>query len=253
MALNTRIRGQQINLSDEAIDITADSLAFKDTDGAIKVEAVDDFVTAIAGNGLANSASALIVDLNELSEDAIDVANDYIAFVDTGDNGSDKESIVDFVDAIAGNALATDSDGVLDVQVDDSGIEISGGNLQLKDDGVTVGKIAINNAEGAGVDGYVLTWNNSGSYMEWTSKTSITEDYLQESEIKLADESANCDGTNTTFTLDSSPVTNSVQVFLNGLLQQEGSGEDYTLTGTTVEFTTAPESGDILLIHYIAT
>ena len=76
-------------------------------------------------------------------------------------------------------------------------------------------------------------------------------DNIVEADIKLEDESANANGVTTVFSLTSTPVTNSVQVFLNGLLQQAGSGKDYTLSGTTVTFVTAPATGDILLIHYI--
>ena len=75
---------------------------------------------------------------------------------------------------------------------------------------------------------------------------------LIESDILFENESANCDGVTVAFTLASTPITNSVQVYLNGLLQEAGAGEDYTLAGTTVTFTTAPITGDILLIHYIA-
>ena len=77
-------------------------------------------------------------------------------------------------------------------------------------------------------------------------------DNLIESDILFENESANCDGVTVAFTLASTPITNSVQVYLNGLLQEAGAGEDYTLAGTTVTFTTAPITGDILLIHYIA-
>jgi hypothetical protein len=120
---------------------------------------------------------------------------------------------------------------------------------QLANEAVEVVKLAINNSE---QDGYVLTWNDGG-YMEWTAKASITGDYLQESELKKEDETANCDGTTTDFTLSSSPVSNSVQVYLNGMLMAEGSGKDYTLVGTTVSFATAPEADAVLVIYYIAT
>ena len=82
------------------------------------------------------------------------------------------------------------------------------------------------------------------------SVDAITDNII-EADIKLEDESANCNGVTVAFSLASTPVTNSVQVFLNGLLQQAGSGKDYTLSGTTVTFATAPETGDVLLIHYI--
>ena len=245
MALNTRIRGQQINLADEAIDVTADSIAFKDADGAIKVEAVDDLVTALAGTGLANDSSTLKVDLNELSDVAINVGADYLAFIDNDDNVTKKESIVDLVTAMAGDGLSTDADGVLDVEVDDSTIEISGDAIQVKDGGITEPKLAMNNAP---ADGKVIAWNAGGSYMEWVDPD---VNAVQNADIQVENESANCNGVTTDFTLDNTPVANSVQVFLNGLLQEEGSGKDYTLSGTTVSFATAPETGDILIIHYI--
>jgi hypothetical protein len=100
--------------------------------------------------------------------------------------------------------------------------------------------------------GYVLTSDAAGG-LSWTAKTAIGEDYIQESEVSFEDETANCNGSQVAFTLSNSPVANSVQVFLNGLLQQQGSGKDYELSGTTVTFGTAPESGDILLVHYINT
>ena len=76
-------------------------------------------------------------------------------------------------------------------------------------------------------------------------------DNIVEADILFEDESANCNGSSVAFTLASTPVTNSVQVFLNGLLQQVGSGKDYTLSGTTVTFATAPIADSLLLIYYI--
>jgi len=82
------------------------------------------------------------------------------------------------------------------------------------------------------------------------SVDSIT-DNIVEADIQVENESANCNGATVAFTLSNTPVANSLQVFLNGLLQEEGSGKDYTYAGTTVTFATAPVSGDILIIHYI--
>lgn len=82
------------------------------------------------------------------------------------------------------------------------------------------------------------------------SADAVTDNVL-ESDISFEDESANCDGIETAFTLSNTPLANSLQVYLNGLLQQEGSGADYTWATTTVTFATPPETGDILLIHYI--
>ena len=55
----------------------------------------------------------LRVTLNELSAAAVNVANDSIAIIDADDsNASKKESIADFVSAIAGSGLSASS-GVL--------------------------------------------------------------------------------------------------------------------------------------------
>jgi hypothetical protein len=47
-------------------------------------------------------------------------------------------------------------------------------------------------------------------------------------------------GTNTVFTLPSAPLTGTVSVFLNGLLQRPTT--DYTITGSTVTFVAAPSA-----------
>ena len=155
----------------------------------------DDVATGLAGVGLSATTGALAVDLDEVTEVVMTVADDYVAFLDASDNGdTKKEKWADIVALIAGTGL-TASAGVLSA------------------DGVT--------------------------------------DNIIEADILFEDESANTNGSAVAFTLSSTPVTTSVQVFLNGLLQQPGSGKDYTLSGTTITFATAPASDSLLLIHYI--
>ncbi|MGH7975000.1 MAG: beta strand repeat-containing protein [bacterium] len=57
-------------------------------------------------------------------------------------------------------------------------------------------------------------------------------------------------GSNVTFTLAHTPVVGSEEIFLNGLLQNAGAGNDYTISGATITFTTAPLTGDVLLVTY---
>lgn len=144
----------------------------------------------------------------------------------------------------AGDGLSDDGADNLKVNVDDASIEIDTDILRIKDDGVTEPKLAMNNAP---ADKKVIAWNVSG-YMEWVDPD---VDAVSNTDIAVENESANCNGATTNFTIDNTPIANSVQVFLNGLLQEEGSGKDYTLTGTTVAFAIAPETNDILIIHYI--
>lgn len=58
-------------------------------------------------------------------------------------------------------------------------------------------------------------------------------------------------GANTTFTMVNSPVSGKEQLYLNGILQNPGSGNDYTISSATVTMLTAPASTDLLLISYI--
>ena len=96
----------------------------------------------VAGAGLAYDSNALKLDLNTLNADNIDVANDFVTFIDATDsNATKKESVSDFITAVAGDGL-TASSGVLAANVDDVGIEIDSDALRLKDSGVTLAKMA---------------------------------------------------------------------------------------------------------------
>jgi hypothetical protein len=53
------------------------------------------------------------------------------------------------------------------------------------------------------------------------------------------------DNMNTVFALINAPETGTVQVFLNGVLQDPGMTNDYTISGSTVTFNTAPSSGKV--------
>lgn len=57
-------------------------------------------------------------------------------------------------------------------------------------------------------------------------------------------------GSNTTFTLANTPIAGSEMVELNGLGQQSGAGNDYTISGATITYLSAPQTGDKLLVSY---
>lgn len=63
--------------------------------------------------------------------------------------------------------------------------------------------------------------------------------------------SGSINGSNTAFTLSQSPTSSSgVHVFLNGLAQIQGVGKDYTISGSTITFVTAPETAQTLTVIY---
>jgi len=111
---------------------------------------------------------------------------------------------------------------------------------QIRDNSVDESKLKVYNTP---TDGYFLSWDSTQGQFKWVSTTGA--------EAVSEAPSGAIDGVNTTFTLSSSPLSNSLSVYLNGLYQEEGAGKDYTLSGTTITFNTAPESGSILLVHYL--
>lgn len=55
----------------------------------------------------------------------------------------------------------------------------------------------------------------------------------------------------TVYTLANTPNPNTDQVFLNGVLQNAGAGNDYTVSGTTITFNRPVETEEVVLVNYI--
>jgi len=62
--------------------------------------------------------------------------------------------------------------------------------------------------------------------------------------------SGSVNGSNTAFVLANTPVVGSEEVYLNGLMQEPGAGNDYTISGATITYLTAPISGDKIRVSY---
>jgi len=106
----------------------------------------------------------------------------------------------------------------------------------------------------------------SGDYGDLTNTPSIpdltsVEGDIADHESRLVDiesaafvtreiPSGSVNGSNAVFTLANVPVSGTEQVFLNGMLQHEGVGNDYTISGDTITFVTAPDSGWKLFVNY---
>lgn len=60
-------------------------------------------------------------------------------------------------------------------------------------------------------------------------------------------------GTNATFTLANTPTAGTEQVYVNGVLQNVGAGNDYTISTTTITFLSGaiPQTGDVVLVSYM--
>lgn len=110
---------------------------------------------------------------------------------------------------------------------------------QLEDATISGGHLISSNSP---TDGYILKWDGTNNQFEWAAANSMVANEAVSGDIN---------GSNTIYTLSSTPVSGSVMVFLNGLLQEAGAGNDYTLNGDTITMLTAPLVGDILLSTYL--
>jgi len=98
-----------------------------------------------------------------------------------------------------------------------------------------------------------LCTNNQGGTL---GSTSVTFQQVNASGLTASNfvdketPSGSVNGSNTTFTLANTPVAGSEHVYLNGMLLESGSGNDYTISGATITMLTAPISGDKIRVSY---
>jgi len=253
MSLNTRIRGLQIKDSD--IDtlqlkddgVTNDKLANM-TRGTVKVGGGSDAPTDLNAK---TDGYMLIGDGTDLGSVAI---SGDITITNAGVTAIGATKVTDAMinddvaTGLAGTGLSASS-GVMAVDLNELPAEATfdpnADYVGIVDAGDSGSDKTLWSVIATAIAGTGLTATNG------VLAADAVADNIIESDIQFEDESATCDGIEVNFTLSNTPVANSLQVFLNGLLQQEGSGKDYYLVGTTVTFTTAPLTNDILLIHYI--
>ena len=62
--------------------------------------------------------------------------------------------------------------------------------------------------------------------------------------------SGSINGANTSFVLANTPTAGTEHVYLNGILQESGAGNDYTISTATITMLTAPLSGEKLRVTY---
>jgi len=130
-------------------------------------------------------------------------------------------------------------------------INIHSGGLATiySDNGVTTKANPTTTSALGSFDFYVA----NGHYDIVVSGTGIST--VTQSDIIIIDDTSispligTINGSNTIFTTSVQPGT-VLKVYRNGIFQQQGGGNDYTLSGNTVTFSVAPLSGDILIAIY---
>jgi hypothetical protein len=109
-----------------------------------------------------------------------------------------------------------------------------------------------NNAASAvvGTDNLVLAQIGAGTSYSAGSGLQLSGTTFSIYFVNMETPSGTINGSNDAFSLANSPVSGSVMLFLNGVLLEAGSGNDYTISGTSITMATAPSSGDKLRATY---
>lgn len=145
----------------------------------------------------------------------------------------------------ADTSLTVNADS-LQVRINDASLEVSNG-LRVKQG--TAGQVYIANSGG------VLTPTTlSGEVASVGSTGAVTlSSGIMRSANYVAREvpSGLVDGLNTEYVVSSTPVAGSEHVYLNGILQDVGVGNDYTISGATITFAGPPTVGDKVRVSYL--
>lgn len=161
-------------------------------------------------------------------------------------------------------AITTGASGI-GVNVDNSTIAISSNQVIVKSGGITdtqvsaTAAIAISKLS-TGTNAQIIISNGSTNQWETVSgDATITNAGVVSISGGLSNHLAwnetpggTPNGTLVTFTLAHSPSASGadLMLFLNGLLQKQGLSFDYTISGSTITYNTAPQTNDVLLATY---
>ena len=254
-------------LSAVAIDVAADDFAFVDAgDSSTKKESIADLMTAVAGDALGATSGVLEVKVDDstietnadaLRAKAAGITNNELAVaaVDV-DNLSDlqvTEGTALVADIAAGtlrndNTIVTISATTTTVADDDvSFVEVdAAGAVTNNQSGFTSGRVPLAEVTAAAGDITVVTDRRAWLDVEIGATGLVASDFVIREDVTF-----DFDGADATGVLANTPIVGTEEVYLNGILQNEGGGDDYTISGTTITFNAAPQSGDEVLVSYI--
>jgi hypothetical protein len=149
-------------------------------------------------------------------------------------------------DVVAADTSLTVNADSVQVRVNDASLEVSNG-LRVKQG--TAGQVYIANASGVLTP---TTLSGDVASVSGTGSVTLATGIVRASNYVVRDSPTGAvNGTNTAYTLTSTPVTGTEQVFLNGLLQEPGAGNDYTISSGTITFLAAPVTGDRIRVTYL--
>ncbi|KKL28475.1 hypothetical protein LCGC14_2374740, partial [marine sediment metagenome] len=208
-----------------------------------------DIVTATAGAGLTATAGvlAVLVDSAEITGGAVDV--DHLGDYRVTDTVGGITVAIAPGSIRNDNAVATTSPANLLLTDNATNfVEVdSAGAVTANTSAFTAGRVPLAEVVTVSADITGVTDKRAWLDVEVATAGALTEGDFVDNEVP----SGNLDGADTTYTLANAPSpAASLKVYLNGIRQDEGASDDYTLTSLTITFAAAPISTDKVLADY---
>jgi len=154
-------------------------------------------------------------------------------------------------DIIAGLGM-TRTGQTIDIVTADTSLTVNADNIQVRLDSaraITVGGAGIGvNVDNTTID---IATNQVRVKPGSIGDTQLSTTYQKQANIVIRETpSGTINSSNATFTLAATPVAGTEQIFYNGVLQESGAGNDYTISGATITMLTPPDTGGRLKACY---
>jgi hypothetical protein len=105
------------------------------------------------------------------------------------------------------------------------------------------GSVATNTTTPAITLSTTITGLLKGNGTAISAATAGTDYFAPSNRVTRETPSGTVNGSNVTFTLANTPISGTEEVYLNGVQQEPGAGNDYTISGNTITYLSAPLGG----------
>lgn len=174
----------------------------------------------------------------------ITISNPGTAVFDGVTLTTDEYLLVKSQSSAAENGIytfATSSTALVRISQMDAWIEVNGAITTVDEGTVNADTMWLCTSNAGGTIGSTaITWT------QIPTSTGYTTSNFVDKEVP----SGSINGSNAAFTLANTPTSGTEHVYLNGILQESGSGNDYTISGANITMLTAPLTGEKIVVSY---
>jgi len=264
-----------------AATTTAIPFAITDSASGTAGKIIDDFRAAFTDEGVVN---AIVANYNAIASSSTTASN---GLTKTGNDIQLGGTLTgDTTIDVVGNAFTiNDGYGLGTFNVGDNTNPMRStfiGQFRVLNDGDNIilksgdtgglnsaGDITLSAIGASGGDGNVLLETGGGNTIKFTANSNdVVLDAQPDGTVALAvattqyvdtavggtkvfNELPTVTNASTDVTLANAPATNTQVVYLNGIVQAPGASNDYTVSGTTITFSSALQTGDVVLVNYL--